>query len=120
MIETTSGYIFGGFSRAFWSSSYNYISDSSAFLFSLVNKFKRPFKCKISKTGFAIHCKSDNGPKFGTSDISIADKCNTSKNNKAVRDCFEKPFGIDDPNEFYFCDGESFQVKELEVFKYVE
>lgn len=47
IIETTKGFIFGGYTQASWSSTNKgYKFDSRAFLFSLVNPFKKRLLAK--------------------------------------------------------------------------
>jgi hypothetical protein len=56
-----------------------YKSDPTAFIFSLTNKDKQPFKSKIQPNhhGKAIYCSSEEGPSFGESDIIIKNSFNS-------------------------------------------
>ena len=74
VIKSTSGNIFGGFTSKPWNSisdfansdlaNYGYVSDASAFIFSLVNKNNKPFKT-VNSCNKGIFCDKDNGPSFG-------------------------------------------------------
>ena len=51
VIKATSGNTFGGFTEQLWSSNGCYVDDKKAFIFSLVNKERKPFLayfCPIS------------------------------------------------------------------------
>jgi hypothetical protein len=77
VVKTTKGYIFGGFAQQplrYTNYDYNYyptqsnicyIPDSSAFIFSLINKESSPIKMKIIAPQYAIACAANNGPTFG-------------------------------------------------------
>lgn len=43
VIKATSGNIFGGYTEQPWSSNGCYVDDKKAFIFSLVNKERKPF-----------------------------------------------------------------------------
>ena len=117
-IKTTLGYIFGGYTQISWHSKYDFFKDSNAFLFSLVNKFKRPFFCEVLQPEYAICCNSSYGPSFGGgNDIHICDHSNTSTGSYIYQSSYQKPDGINDPNGYYLCDTENFQVSEIEVFQ---
>jgi hypothetical protein len=81
VIKVTSGNIFGGYTEAMWNQSGEYKADKSAFIFSLVNKEKKPLKMSIGKEnyGYAIKSSPKQGPTFGAGhDICIVDKANKS------------------------------------------
>ncbi|KAJ5072298.1 hypothetical protein M0811_01312 [Anaeramoeba ignava] len=70
IIKTTDNYIFGGFTKVGFKSSYSsgsYISDKDAFIFSLENSKKPPqkFPIKNGSEGNAIHYNTSYGPVFG-------------------------------------------------------
>ena len=79
-ILKANGFLFGGFTKATWSSSGQWKSDKDAFLFSLTNKDYKPCKIKIDSNKLinAIYCISSYGPKFGLNDIFISSNSNTN------------------------------------------
>jgi hypothetical protein len=74
VIKSTEGNVFGGFTSCPWNSissichsdglTYGYVSDASAFIFSLVNKNNKPFKT-IYNSEQGIYCDAASGPSFG-------------------------------------------------------
>jgi len=54
VIKNTNGFIFGGFTSIPWSSSGNYKTDNSAFLFSLTNPSNSPLKLKVKSSLNAV------------------------------------------------------------------
>ena len=120
IIETTKGFIFGGYTQATWSSSSGkYTNDPNAFLFSLVNRFNKPFLSKVINVNTAIYSFSSCGPTFGSGhDICICDNSNTSEQSSSnFPHSYSQPKDINDPNGNYLCDSRNFQVKEIEVFQ---
>jgi hypothetical protein len=74
VIKARSGNIFGGFTEQAWHSRGEDVTDPKAFLFSLVNKEKKPFMVMCSNEGEnAIYCESEFGPCFGRDDDNTAD-----------------------------------------------
>lgn len=70
IIQSTDGYIFGGYSEATWDKYYTgYKVDFHAFLFTLVNKYNDPRKLLVKRGGafemFSIFSNSSCGPVFG-------------------------------------------------------
>lgn len=117
IIETTSGFIFGGYTKLNWNSNSQHYCDPDAFLFSLVNKFKKPFLCR-SQSGY-ICCNWSYGPIFGSGyysgrcDILISDSNSTNNYAKITTGGYQSPSGLKDPNNYYFCEDETFQVKDI-------
>jgi len=69
VIKSTEGNVFGGFTSCPWNSissisnsvggtTYGYVSDASAFIFSLVNKSNKPFKT-VYGIGQGVYCDKD-------------------------------------------------------------
>ncbi len=81
IIKTNSDSVFGGYTTAKWGSfeNYTYISDSSAFLFSLRrNGTSNNHKFPIIRAEYAIRGVPSYGPTFGCGhDIYIADRSDT-------------------------------------------
>lgn len=119
IIQTTKGWIFGGYTQASWSSSTNlYVPDSNAYLFSLVNKLNRSFVSKISNTNNAIFCNSPYGPTFGSGhDIYVCNNSDMLENSFVGLSSYNKPDGVSDPSGYYFCEARNFQVNDIEVFQ---
>jgi hypothetical protein len=65
IIKTNQSYIFGGFTAKPWSIANSHVYDQNAFIFSLVNKNKKPIKFKCSNPNYAIYCANNYGPTFG-------------------------------------------------------
>ena len=77
IIKSTNGNVFGGFTTKPWSQINNYVNDSDAFIFSLINSKKAPKKFDCKSPQNAIRCQSGYGPTFGSYDIYICDSSNT-------------------------------------------
>ena len=70
LIESTNGYIFGGYISISWEGPSSWIhkgNDNSAFLFSINNKLKFPIQNKEK----VIYNHKDFGPDFGNNDIYL-------------------------------------------------
>jgi hypothetical protein len=67
VIKSTSGNIFGGYTKVDWSQvqSPGHKSDADAFLFSLVNEYKTPLLMKCCHSDNAVWCDNQCGPEFG-------------------------------------------------------
>jgi hypothetical protein len=119
IIETTKGYIFGGYTRIPWErSSTTYKTDDrlSSFVFTLKNPHNtspRLFQLKPAERHHAIYCRSDYGPTFGAGhDFCVNWTGSPSYTN------FGRSYHNDTgANRQTFLVGESnFAVKEIEVF----
>ena len=73
VIKAKSGNVFGGFTEQKWQSRFELVTDPKAFIFSLINKEKNPFKVMCSNCKYAICCNSIIGPCFGGDDDNLAD-----------------------------------------------
>jgi len=123
IIKSEHDNIFGGFVEIAWDSTSEYGElydpETKAFIFSLVNKEKKPFKVVCDLQCHAIHCDSDLGPSFGCDDICIASDSNLN------RDSFSD-FGIsynhidyldrDKRSDSILAGSYRFQTVEIEVF----
>lgn len=119
LFRTSLGQIFGGYTRAAWSSLGGYVEDPYAFLFCLNNGTDRPFLSKISDSSRAVYCGPRFGPTFGEKDIDVRESSDTFVG------LAEFPFSFERPNEcsatknggyYYFC-AKRFQLNEIEVFR---
>jgi hypothetical protein len=118
-IETTKGFIFGGFTPVAWDSSNSDRADNSgqSFLFSLKNpRGSVEQKFSLSDPTFAIRCISSYGPTFGGGhDIHLSDGCDT--NTTSYTDfgySYANPTGIE--GKSVLAGERNFTVKEVEVF----
>ncbi len=133
VIKATSENIFGGFAEEVWSSSEGSVYDSSAFIFSLVNKAATKFKvmCTNNKYsaahnslyGTAIFCHSSLGPSFGGDD-NFGDICVVSHSNTHEGSYSDFGFSYEHPDyEFESDEAKSilagsyhFQIEDIEVY----
>ena len=115
LIQTSKGYIFGGYTEKQWDSSSGCVSDPNAFIFSLDY-----MKIYLHKKGNsrAIHCVSDYGPYF----------CNTTgmygnffSSNSNYEQNVNNNYEGGDPNKTYELNhGEQkFYGREVEVFQVI-
>ena len=66
VIKSKNGNVFGGFTEKGWLSRGGFVTDPSAFIFSLVNEDSNPFKVNCSNGGqYGICYNADKGPVFG-------------------------------------------------------
>jgi hypothetical protein len=120
LIETTKGFIFGGFTPIAWESNTNLNKPDSSgrsFLFSLQNaRNSEPRKFMLMSGKNAIYCNSSCGPCFsGHCDLSVQYNCNTSTNNSTnLGGSYVNDTGID--GKLVFTGEHNFTVKEIEVF----
>lgn len=121
IVKTTLGCIFGGYSRATWSSTECYKFEKGAFVFSLSNKLNKPMVfTQIAGDQRSIHCDPSFGPCFGGGpDFRISDACDSNENSLSrlgssfTNDDLKK---TPDLASTILADGETFQVSEIEVF----
>jgi hypothetical protein len=119
IIETTKGYIFGGFARIGWDSRSSWKCDDSraSFLFTIRNPHNiSSRKFSLSNPSDAIYCPASYGPTFGGNhDIHVADNSNTNTSSYSnLGHGYENDTGVNGRQIFT---GEyNFTVKEIEVF----
>jgi hypothetical protein len=119
LIETTKGYIFGGFTKIAWDSSGSYKGDDNreSYLFTIRNPHNLSArKFALSNPSYAIYCNSSYGPTFGGGhDIFVSDSSNTNANSYSnFGHSYVNDTGINGKQVFT---GEyEFTVKEIEVF----
>ena len=116
VIKSKNSNIFGGFTSADWSGSGLYKTDSTAFLFSLVNSYNESVKMEIYEEGKAIYSYSGFSFVFGGSkDLYCSnDQCYSYLGNS-----YQLPdFLTYGTNEAYSFLGGSryFQAVEIEVY----
>jgi hypothetical protein len=119
VIETTKGFVFGGFTPVAWDSSGGFKADSSrkSFLFTVKNpRGSDGRKFVMASSANAIYCNSSYGPTFGGGqDIYVANGCNENSSSFTnLGNTFTNDTGIHGQQVFT---GEvHFIVKEIEVF----
>ena len=121
IIKTTTGYVFGGYTDQDWSGKAFKI-DPNAFIFSLINKDKKPIMLKCLNGYSAICCSPTCGVIFGNNsscDILVADNSNKAKSSGSnLGSSYEHPvyqFDTDEANSF-LAGAMYFQTVEIEVF----
>lgn len=124
IIQTTNDYIFGGYAQVCWSGKAlsQYVPDSNAFLFSLVNKENISISFEIHEFNNAIVSGITYGPTFGEGhDIYICNNSNVlsesySKLSSYVKSGFNK-FNKKNKLSITLDECKKFLVKEIEVFQ---
>ena len=124
IVKSENGNIFGGFTSIQWKSSAtaSFENDIKAFIFSLVNKEKRPLLFEHTSTNNSSICLHANyGPIFGGSnDFVIFNNSNTNSNSNSnlgfTYSHPEFPFGSEKANAI-LAGARHFQVQEIEVFQ---
>jgi hypothetical protein len=123
IIETTQGYIFGGYTPLSWQSgSPTYVRDDSAtsFVFTIKNPHglsARVFGLKEHQACNAISCAPQLGPTFGGGhDIHISDECDSSTRNYTNFDySYKNETGVS--GDTVFAGARNFAVRDIEVFE---
>ena len=119
VVESSDGYIFGGYTDVAWGTNGEWKSSTESFLFSLedyegIGPVKMPIKSDM--TDFAVLHDIDNGPLFGGStrgDLRIASE-NSETSSCDIGETYELPSDTDDPK--FFTGTEYFTVSDYEVF----
>lgn len=121
IIKSTSGHIFGGYTDQDWSGK-SFKVDPNAFIFSLINKDKKPILLKCLNGYAAICCSPTCGVIFGNNsscDILVADNSNRAKTSGSnLGSSYEHPvyeFDTEEANSF-LAGSMYFQTVEIEVF----
>jgi hypothetical protein len=119
LIETTKGYIFGGFTRIGWDSSNSLKTDNAreSFLFTIRNACNiSPRRFALSNPSNAIVCNSSYGPVFGSpADICVSNNNNANANSySSLGHVYVNDTGI--KGEEVFTGESNFTMKEIEVF----
>ena len=107
-IETTKGYMFGGYTELPWDKSEKYKKDKSTFLFSFNNRQKYTAR----NDNPSIYCSANEGPRLGCGypEIYLYKTLNKGKSYDSDYCTFMK-------NRLLTNGEELWDVKELEVFK---
>jgi len=118
VFKATTGYIAGGYASVSWTSIGYYVSDSSAFLFTLTNPSNMPLKLSISSSVSALYDSPSYGPTFGGGhDMHISGSSNLNTMSYSNIHSYSSPNGYSGYAGGSFMLGAStFQVAEIEVF----
>jgi hypothetical protein len=119
IIETTKGYVFGGYTPVKWDSSGSAKTDGTreSFLFNFRNPRNiASRKFTLSNSSIAIACHDKYGPVFGRGyDIYIADVSNiNATSGSIIGSGYVNDTGV--PGQEVFAGEQHFTVKEIEVF----
>lgn len=76
LIKSTESYVFGGFTTKLWNDSSFFVYDPDAFLFSLINSYRIPYKFNVKKPEQAIISLPIYGPLFGVNDLKVFSEAN--------------------------------------------
>jgi hypothetical protein len=125
IIKTTDSYVFGGFTTKDWTELDGYMSDSNAFLFSLINPFYQPVKMNIKNLNYAIYQGPDllhnndyNFIGFGQNDILLNDYSNTqiSSTWQLNISSYQLPSSLQNNGSFSIAGETNFLTLEIEVY----
>jgi hypothetical protein len=120
-IETSKGFIFGGYTPLSWESKQAYKSDDSqqSFLFTLKNSANtepKMFALKSNCKQYAIYCNPDYGPTFGAGhDFCICHNVQGSSSSSNFGHSYNNDTGHD--GQTFLAGERNFTVKEIEVFQ---
>ena len=124
IVKSEHGNIYGAYSRAKWDSSNQYKTDKDAFIFSLVNKEKKPARFDIApgREQYAIFCNPQYGPTFGGGhDLFVANNCDQpdSGSNSNLGHCYrseKSPITTVERARALLGGSTTFKIEEIEVF----
>ncbi len=135
LVKSTTGCIFGGFTRVHWQQGFASYSDASAFIFSLKNPANLPLKLEINPLfpTFAVESCMHNGPIFGSrqnpakamlcADLLISDNSNKNSESHMLFTDYKHPMEIADGEEcgnfIHGGLGMYFTTQEIEVFSII-
>lgn len=120
IIKTCHSNIFGGYTEAAWSQVNAHVSDPNAYVFSLINKDKKPILLRCSNPANAIYCGSNYGPTFGEGhDFYISN--NSNVNNYSLSNLgftYRHPHYSNGSNntKIFLAGSHNFQTTEIEVY----
>ena len=116
VVQTTTGNIFGGYVGKPWTSNGNWMSDASAWLYSLKSPSGHAPVQMLSKTSqHNSYHNASYGPTFGGNhDLRICNNCNTNHSYSKIGNTYHLPSGCD----AHFLEGtQNFTVAEIEVYQ---
>lgn len=121
ILTSEAGYIFGGYAQQPWMHRNTYVSDPSAFLFSIKNPSQlAPVKLKLlPRPGdYALYDVTTLGPVFGGAtgyDLCIHSGSNVDYNSYSnLGQTYKLPTG---QTSTFFTGSKNFKLAEMEVYK---
>ena len=125
VIKSTTGYIFGAFTKVAWSSLAVHKSDATAFLFTLTNPANMPLKLNLKNRNdqYAVVHISGGGPTFGgVNDLAVSSESNTNTNSHLKFGSYEAPnrqTGSAGGRFIHVGSNQYFKTLEIEVFQVI-
>jgi len=124
VVKNTLGNIMGGYTAVPWTSPEigGFRSDTTAFLFTLVNPSNTALKLPIRSTYYSKYATYHNsyiGPTFGVNhDLQILNNCDERTDSLSTILAYTYPAGLTGSNGGAWMLGSSqFQCKDIEVFR---
>jgi len=129
VIKSESGNVFGGFTEKAWLSflrNEEFVADPSAFIFSLVNKDKNPFKVNCSNDGqYGIFNAEKYGPVFGGDGKKLRDIVIISDSNRLNKSYTDFGYAYQHPDyqretvkaKSILAGSFEFHIDEIEIYK---
>lgn len=117
IVQSSNGWIFGGYAALSWSSSALYKPSNNCFLFTLTNAHNiQPTKIDVRTPSKAMYCRRSFGPTFGDGDLKIGD---FSSSNKTSSSHFPVSYSSSNIGRGWtlFAGKEDFYTKEIEVYE---
>jgi hypothetical protein len=121
LIESTTGFIFGGFTPVAWDSSGQRKGDRTerSFLFTLKNPHNLPprkFRLALGQESSSIKVSSRTCSCFGNDDLFICGGCDVNRSHsRGFGSTYENTTGIE--GRLVFTGSDTFIVNEIEVFE---
>ena len=120
VIQTTKGFIFGGYTSIEWDGTKSWKADPSAFLFSLVNISQPQLMPVKAGDAHSIYCHPSHGPIFGAGhSIHISNNSNTTtvSYSNLCRQSYDFTLFDDVTNDQLLAGSRNFQTSEIEVYQ---
>jgi hypothetical protein len=117
IIQSNTGFLFGGYTAVAWTSDGNYKNDTTAFLFTLINPhgiLSTKYLINPGNAGNAVYHHSSYGPYFGSGAISLSNNSNSSNSSIGFPNAYIDTTG---KGSATFTGPSTFLTSEIEVFK---
>jgi hypothetical protein len=120
IVQSNTGYLFGGYTAVAWTSDGNYKNDTTAFLFTLTNPHNIPstkYPINPGNAGNAVYHHSGYGPTFGSGhDLHLVANSNSSNSSIGFPNGYIDTTG---KGKNTFTGSSSFLTFDIEVFKLI-
>ena len=119
IVKSCNGNVFGGYTEQSWHQNGVYKNDPAAFIFSFINKEKKPLKLKCISSANAIYCDPSYGPRFGGGcDLYLSATHQLNQNGSNLGHSYEHPEYLFQSNEArnFLAGSLVFQTLEIEVY----